>query len=124
DAKEDCENQELIHPECASGPFGGGWSCQTGSCAFRCAPSAPGTLGGSCGGFADIRCSGVFLYCFHEVESACGAGDRTRVCRPRADLCPEVIQPVCGCDGNTFNNSCEASRAGISVSSSGPCAHN
>jgi len=42
-------------------------------------------------------------------------------CRAKPDICPDVWLPVCGCDGQTYGNACEAARAGISVDYEGEC---
>jgi len=36
--------------------------------------------------------------------------------------CAEIYQPVCGCDGFSYSNACEASRYGVSVDYEGTCA--
>jgi hypothetical protein len=35
--------------------------------------------------------------------------------------CPEIYRPVCGCDGFSYSNTCEASRFGVSVDYEGTC---
>jgi hypothetical protein len=42
-------------------------------------------------------------------------------CKAKPDTCAAVLAPVCGCDGKTYSNSCEASIAGISVAANGVC---
>lgn len=54
---------------------------------------------------------------FCDGTSCGGPGE----CAPRPGGCPDEDAPVCGCDGITYASSCEASAAGVRVSSMGTC---
>ena len=74
-----------------------------------------------CGGLRGATCT-KGSYCDFPAKASCGMADQTGSCNPTPEFCPAVVMPVCGCDGKTYNNGCEANRAGVSVKSSGDCA--
>ena len=55
-------------------------------------------------------------YCFS--ENGC---DAPGVCQTRPQLCTREFRPVCGCDGRTYGNACEAAAAGVNVRQEGVC---
>jgi hypothetical protein len=61
-------------------------------------------------------------YCNWTLAGICGRADATGTCAPKPEMCPQIFQPVCGCDGTTYSNACMAAAAGSSVSTEGACA--
>ena len=71
-----------------------------------------------CGGFAGIPCDdGEFCL----LPSGYCCCDFQGWCVPQGDACPAVYHPVCGCDGLTYGNMCEAIVAGVNIDHFGPC---
>jgi len=56
-------------------------------------------------------------YCAKSEGDCGGMG----YCSPMPSACPDVWDPVCGCDGTTYGNACEAARSGVNVSYLGSC---
>lgn len=85
----------------------------------QCAPNPqPGDL---CGTRGTGSCDDG-LYCAFEPRVECGRWDGGGTCAVPAQVCVDVSEPVCGCDGVTYSSTCHASMAGVSVEFSGECA--
>ena len=76
----------------------------------RMGPEPEGCIeNGDCG-------SGEF--CLRPPRRCGGRGE----CRPRPEVCTAQFDPVCGCNGETYSNACQAAAAGVSIARNGSCA--
>ncbi|GMV42416.1 MAG: hypothetical protein AMXMBFR64_41320 [Myxococcales bacterium] len=99
----DCEGASWANPCLA-------WAAGKNIAAAGECPNAPTCTGnGDC--LPDELCA--------KAPGACGA---TGFCSLRPTACPLTSATVCGCDGSSWLNACQAAAAGVTVAKEGPCA--
>lgn len=93
-------------------------ACGSNGCATALQP------GDACGGrtISHKGCD-AGTYCAYTLAEQCGAADQQGVCAVEPTICPRGIRynPMCGCDGNTYDGGCNAAAAGVSVQRVGAC---
>jgi Kazal-type serine protease inhibitor domain len=76
-------------------------------------------LGERCGGIAGPRCA-EGLWC-DLAPGMCHVADITGSCAGASEVCAEIFQPVCGCDGRTYANDCLRKSKQVQLSHRGRC---
>jgi hypothetical protein len=94
-------------------------SCKASKDAFQSVANT-GACMVSCGGTGNLTCP-TGSFCLF-AAGGCGAASAEGVCTPTPSTCANAPpSPVCGCDGKTHTNQCEAELMGVSIASTGAC---
>jgi hypothetical protein len=74
-----------------------------------------------CGTFPGGQCA-AHQFCQFPAGT-CAVIGGMGVCVIRPQVCSFLYDPVCGCDGETYGNKCQADMAGVSIAHPGQCTH-
>jgi hypothetical protein len=81
--------------------------------------TGPCAAGTACGGAGGATCA-TGSFCLTPI-GACTAGT-AGLCAPIPQACPKTSNPVCGCNGTTYDNACTALAASVAINHTGACA--
>src|SRR6185503_5995479 len=89
----------------------------------ECATSGTLGVGDSCGGFVPpgSPTCGAGLFCQYQPGALCGAADAPGECVAIPSSCSTPREPVCGCNGVTYSNACNAALAQAGIRQAGRC---
>jgi hypothetical protein len=112
----------LVLGGCSSSSGAGGAGGATGGEGGNAGTAGSGGVAGT-GGTAGGGGSGCTTNVDCETTDYCNLEECAApgVCEERPVNCPDIFMPVCGCDGETYGNGCEAAAAGVSIRSEGAC---
>jgi len=79
-----------------------------------------GSIGATCAGERGESCLAANQLC--DLEAGyCGSSDGGGICVVKPQACPDIYQPVCGCNGMTYPSDCVRQLAGVSKDHDGAC---
>lgn len=128
------------HPPSDAGADGTGGGVGDGSSGGTAGGAAGGAAGGSvtgvggngsagqsgaagaagCSVVPSIPCPGAEI-CDLDTPNRCTAGAEPGHCIVLPASCLALVAPVCGCNGQTYNNDCERQRARAQLAHTGAC---
>lgn len=100
----------------AGGGDSGGGTGQTDAAGVLDAAKPPADSGTVAGCANSVACPSGSYCAFPE-----GKCNTVGTCTAKPQVCTKELKEVCGCDGNTYGNPCNAAAAGASVAAAGKC---